>query len=198
MDKPTRDQAAHTLSPSPAKKPYTAPSFRFEPVFLRSRRWPAARYFPLRVPARTAERLPSSLPFSGVPETAGKRGSFPAFFMTAVRPWKSRSGNGCRNLRRIGRRGRARRVPADLARARPPAGAAQSGRLRLREASTALRTRRLAAEPRSFGRTRIRRVPARGYRAQLGGDREPGAADEQCRELHVADRRELPEVPRRV
>ena len=32
MDKSVTDKARET-APSPAKKPYTAPSFRFEPVF---------------------------------------------------------------------------------------------------------------------------------------------------------------------
>jgi len=32
MDKSVTDKARDT-APSPAKKPYTAPSFRFEPVF---------------------------------------------------------------------------------------------------------------------------------------------------------------------
>jgi hypothetical protein len=35
MDKPTKDKARET-SPPPAKKPYTAPSFRSESVFVTS------------------------------------------------------------------------------------------------------------------------------------------------------------------
>ena len=54
------------------------------------------------------------------------------------------------------------------------------------------------AEARPFGRGRIRRIPADGDRRELCRDGEPRAADEERRELDVADSRQLREVPRRV